>query len=404
MTDPLPTVTVTPTGYIAIPVTADSTDLATQALAQIGANLPGWVPRDGNLEVWLTYALARMAATSAQVAGQASQAIYQYFGQSVLDVAPLAGSMATVQSTWTVYDTAGHTIPAGTIVGISTSLTTSVLFEVTDDVVIPPGSSATSAGAVTLLALEAGSSANGLEAGTLQLFSNLAWVSSVVSTAATSGGSDPETTDAYLDRLRARLKLLSPRPILPGDFAAIAADQPGVQRATALNGYNPADGTSGNARMVTVAAVDAAGNALGLAARDALAAVLDAMREVNFVVNVISPTTTPVTVSAQVVGRAGVVLNTVQADVLAAVQAFLSPVHWGDTLDDNGAWTDTWTNTPTVRYLDVAAVIKDVPGVAWVASLAIGIDAGAQVPQDGQLPGAAPLPTPGSIAITMIGG
>lgn len=397
-------VTVTPTGYLAIPVTADADALAKQVFADLAANLPGWVPRDGHLEVWLAYALARMAATTAQVAGQASEAIFQYFGQSLLGLPALAGAPATMPSTWTLTDTLGHTIPAGTIVAYQTSPTGSQLFAAVADVVVAPGSGATAAGGVTLTAVVPGVAGNGLAPGAVQLFSNLAWVSSVVTTAASSGGVDPETTDAYLDRLRGQLKLLSPRPILPADFAAIATSQTGVSRATALNGYNPADGTSSNARMVAVAAIDSAGAALTSGAQTTLAATLQAMREVNFVVNVISPTSTTVTVTAQVVAVTGAVLNTVQAAVVAALQTFLSPAHWGDRLDTTGQWMGTWTNTPTVRYLDVAAVIKQVTGVAYVSSLLIGIGAGTQVSTDGQLPGAVPLPAAGATAITMSGG
>lgn len=397
-------VTVTPTGYLAVPVTTDANTLATDALTTLAANLPGWVPRDGHLEVWLVQALAAMAATTAQVAGQASEAIFQYFGQSLLNLPPIAGASATAPSTWTVTDTQGHTIPAGTIVGWSTSASSSTLFRTTADVVIPPGSSSTASGAVPLTAVTPGADSNGLGPGTWQLFSNLAWVTSVVSTAASSGGADPETTAAYLARLRSQLKLLTPRPILPADFAALAAAQIGVARATALNGYNPADGSSGNARMVTVAAVDTSGSPLGSAAQSSLAATLQAMREVNFVVNVISPTTSTVTVTATVAATSGAVLNTVSAAVSSAVSAFLSPAHWGDTQDSSGMWTGRWINSPTVRYLDVASVINAVPGVAYVAGLSIGLGSATQASGDVQLPGAVPLPTPGQINITMIGG
>lgn len=395
-------VTVTPTGYLAIPVETDSDALAAQALTDLAQNLPGWVPRDGHLEVWLVYALARMAATTAQVAGQASEAIFQYFGQSLLGLPALAGTPATMPSTWTLTDTLGHTIPAGTIVGYQTSATSSELFQTSADVVVPAGSNTTVTGGVTLTALAPGAEANGLPPGGVQLFNNLAWVQSIATTAASAGGSDPETTVAYLARLRAQLKLLSPRPILPQDFAAIATTQSGVARAAALNGYNPADGSGNNARMVAVAAVDATGAALGATAQATLAATLQAMREINFVVSVISPTYTQVSITTQVMAPRGAVLDTVQAAIQTALTTFLDPAHWGDVQDDAGVWQEQWTNTPAVRYLDVAAVIKQVPGVAWISSLLIGVGSGVQAAADGQLPGAAPLPTAGPIAITML--
>jgi hypothetical protein len=383
--------------YIALPVDVDPDQLAADAIAYLAAQQPGWVAREGHLEVWLIRAFARMCAQVADVAAQVPLAVFQYFGQSLLGLPMLGGSPATVQSTWTMVDTAGYTIPAGTNVGFRTAAGSVVLFRTTAAVTVAPGQTATAAGAVTLQAVDSGTALNGLPAGQLVLVDNLSFVASVFAIATTSGGADPETQATYLNRLSDELQLLAPRPILPADFAALARNQPYVARACVLDGYNPANGTAGNARMVTVAAVDAAGNALSSANQAALAAALQAAREVNFIVNVVSPTYTTVNISAQVVARAGADLAAVSAACQAAVTAFLAPATWGGD-------TQLWANQPTVRVLTVGGVLSQVPGVAYVTGVQIAVGAGGYSPTDGQLPGAVPLPLPGAVNVTVQAG
>jgi hypothetical protein len=381
-------------GYLSFPVTTDADTLATQALSYLTQQLPGWVPREGHLEVWMIRAFARMCAETAAVAAQVPLGIFQYFGTALLNLPALAGSQAQCQSTWTLTDTLGHTIPAGTTVGYRTSPDGLVLLRTTADVTVPAGQYQTAIGGVTLQAVVATAAANGLAPAQLIPVDNLSFVATIVSTTTTAGGADPEDQAAYLDRLATELTLLTPRPILPADFAALARNQPAVARATAIDGYNPADGSLNNARMVTVAVVDAEGNALTTTQQDAVADALEAQREVNFVVNVVAPTYTAVNVSAQVTAQPGQSLTAVTAACAAALTDLLSPANWGGP-------APAWTNTSTVRYLTVGAVLAAVPGVRFVSGLQLSVGAGALQPQDAQLPGAVPLPTPGTINVVV---
>lgn len=61
------------------------------------------------------------------------------------------------------------------------------------------------------------------------------FVTSIESTTVSSGGSNAETVPQYLNRLSNELELLTPRPILPSDYAALAQSVPGVDRAAAYN-------------------------------------------------------------------------------------------------------------------------------------------------------------------------
>lgn len=380
--------------YIALPVTTDPDQLAADAIAYLAAQTPGYVAREGHLEVWMLRAAARMAAEVAGVAAQVPLAIFQYLGQSLLGLPPLAGAAAAMSTTWTMTDSLGHTIPAGTTVAYRASSNALIMFRTTADVVVPAGQTATTAGQVTVQAADIGAAGNGFPTGALVLVDNLAFVSSVTSTTASTGGADAEDQAAYLDRLSSELQLLSPRPILPGDFAALARNQAYVGRATALDGYNPANGSSGNPRMVAVAATDPAGQPLTSGQATSLSAALQAQREVNFVVNVVAPTYTTVNIAAQIVARRGANTQTVTDAATAALTAFLSPATWGGD-------AKTWDNAPTVRLLAVGGILAQIPGVGYVTGVQIGIGAGALQPVDGQLPGAVPLPNPGAINVTV---
>lgn len=239
-TDNSPAVVPTSTGgYISLPVTVDPYQLTADAFAFIQSQIPGWQPAEGHLETWIIYACARMVSTLAQVASQVPVEIFQYFGGQLLGVQPNAGAAAEAQTTWTMVDSKGYTIPAGTVVAYATSGNTLVPFATTAQVIVPAGATSTSAGAVTIQAQTAGAAADSIPAGPLILVDQLAYVASVTSTTTTSGGADPETTAEYLNRLSARLQLLSPRPVLAADYAVLAAQTAGVARALGIDNYNP---------------------------------------------------------------------------------------------------------------------------------------------------------------------
>ena len=628
-TTPLPAPQVTG-GYITLPVAVDPATILANAEAFLAANMPGYVARPGHLESWLLEAMAQMVAETAQVAAIVPLSIFQYFGQSLLGIAPITGAAASMGSTWTLTDTGGHTIPAGTVVAYSLAGQSAVLFATQAAVTVPapgtgllaapaaltagataatggtfaggpnlttptgvtatgsatggtlaaasyfyrvsainaqgetlastevtsgaltgttssvalswtpvtgatgyrvyrtttsgtytspaflsaptgttytdtggtaltagtvatanaattsapyfwkvtalsaygetlgsnevtanifpngtqalswtavpgaagykvyrgtttggenvlvatlgnvvaytdtgtvgvaatppttnttgsPATTQTAPGQVILAAQQVGAAANGLAAGPLTLVDNLAFVSSIVSTAVSTGGVAAETQAAYLSRLSGDLALLAPRPIIPSDFSALARNQPGVARATTLDGYNPAGGTSNNPRMVTVACVDAAGNALTAGAQGAVSAALQAQREVNFVVNVVAPSYTSVDVSAQIVATRGANINTVQVAAQAALAAFLNPASWGGP-------PPLWMNITTVRYLSLAGLLADLPGVGYIAGIQMAVTGNTMLAQDVQLVGAIPLPRPGNIGVNVTAG
>jgi hypothetical protein len=150
--------------------------------------------------------------------------------------------------------------------------------------------------------------------------------------------------------------------------------------------------------MVTLAMVDVNGNAVSTAIKNQVDALLQANREVNFIVNEIDPTFNVVDVTFAVKGEIG---YTDAADLVArvttAIQDYLSAETWGLP---SGGDTITWNNETTIRYLSMADVIKSVIGVRYIETITIGLAGGAQVAADKVMTGVAPMPRPGAIVGT----
>lgn len=369
-------------GYIEIDIETDANTLAAGAFDYLAANIPGWVPQEGHIESWLIEALARIVAEARVVASKVPTAVFRYFGESILALPPVDAAEAEATSTWTMVDTQGYTIPTGTLVAWRTAGDTLVPFEVVDAVTVPPGSSVTAADAVTLRALDAGTAPNSLAGGSIELVDSLAYVQGIEA-ASPSGGVDAESDADYLDRLSSELQLLTPRPILPADFAALARRIPGVHRALGVNMYDPNTETYDNERTITVAVVAEDGSDLPDAVKDDTQVYLDSLREVNFVVHVIGPSYRPLTVQFEAVAFSGADPTMVQTAAAAAVRGFLDPGTWGG----GDQSPPEWENNRTVRYLELAAVLNAVDGLDYLTTLTLNGNT-----SDVVLAGVAPLP------------
>lgn len=226
-------------GYIRVPVETNPVTLANDVFAYIQANQPGWTPADGNLDVWIIKAMAAKAAESRTLASNVPDDIFGTLGSSLFAIPPIDSVAATGDTTWTLSNTAGHTIPAGTFVGVRNSNGDLVTFVTLNDVIVAPGASVTAAGEVVIRATDAGTVGNGFS-GAVELVDTFDWVTSIALVGSTGGGIDPETNDTYLSRLSRKLQSLSTVPILPPDFANAALDaSPSVFRAVGIDLYNP---------------------------------------------------------------------------------------------------------------------------------------------------------------------
>jgi hypothetical protein len=225
--------------YIDVPIDTDPQDLLSDCYDYLAAAIPGWAPSTGNLDVWLLMAIASICAETRDVASVVPADIFRWFGANLVNIPPINEAQATCTTTWTMVDTNGYTIPAGTQVDIPVPGSSPIPFITTTDVIIAPGSNV--AAGVTIEAVNPGSAPNdiGSIGGTVELLDALTFVASVVQSSVPTGGVDDELDTDYLNRLAAELQLLAPRPILARDYAIYSRNIANVYRAAAIDLYNP---------------------------------------------------------------------------------------------------------------------------------------------------------------------
>lgn len=384
--------------YLDIPFESDPDALAEIAFDYLINSIPAWAPSEGNLDVWIIRSIARVASEVQEMASAVPTTIYRYAGAKLFNVPPIEAVPAQGATTWTMRDSAGYTITDGTLVGIRATGDNLIPFQTLGDVVVPAGSTVTAAGGVIIEAVNPGADGNAL-IGTVELIDGIGFVSSIALVGQTTGGLDAESDDAYLNRLTLQLQLLAPRPIVPSDFAAMATDIAGVFRALALDGYDPITGTFDNERMVTIAAVDENGTAVSSQVKADVAALLEANREVNFVVNVIDPSYNVIDVTYTVRAEPGFTdASDLKSRVDAAVADFLSAATWGSPSSGD---IIQWYNEDTVRYLSLADAINSVEGVRYIESLTLRLAGGTMGTTDIVMDGAAPMPQAGVITGTV---
>lgn len=387
-------------GYIAVPDVPTQSDLAEEAYAYLQEQVPGWLPADGNLEAWLIQALAQLASELQVLASLVPESIFMYFGETILNLPPYAAQTAYARTTWNVVDGAGYTITAGTLVSITPPASSvAYTFQVASDVVIAPGD--THASGVLINAIEPGSAQSAIT-GDVAMLDPLDFVVNVYLEGPTTGGSDGETADAYLSRLSDLLTLLTPRPILPQDFAILVEHMiPDVARATAIDLYNASTGATNVPRCVTVAVAGPDGMPCTPQTKADALALLQSEREVNFLCFIIDGTYSQIDVAFTATSYPGWDTAAVAADAIANVKAYLSPATWGlPTVGDPGN-PRSWINSNVVRMLEIATVINNTDGINYITALQLGVHGGALGTADITMPGPAALPEAGTITGTV---
>lgn len=382
--------------YIHYPLDADAQQLADEAIAYLVDHLPGWEPSAGHLEVWLIEALANMTAQALTAATDVPRAIFRAWGPMV-GVPPIDATNAIGATTWSAVDNAGYTIPEGTLIGARIAGDQLVAFEVTVDVVIPPGSTQTATGQVPIRAVDPGAVASGLT-GPMELIDALSWVDTITLDGSTGGGVDAEPDDTYLARLSRELELMSPRPVLPDDFSVFARRVAGVGRATTVDGLDPVAHTTGNERMVTVAVTAPDGTAVPGGVRSQVKDLLERMREVSFIVHVIDPAYQSVDVAATVITTTGYDGAAVGTAVEDALTDWLSPARWGMPGTGDDATSGGWDDRTVVSRLELAHVIHTVDGVERITALTVNGGTSDVTLNAGDVT----LPTAGTITVTVI--
>jgi hypothetical protein len=197
------------------------------------------------------------------------------------------------------------------------------------------------------------------------------------------------------------------RPVLPQDFAILALQVPGVARAVALNLYNPADGSWTNARTVTLILTDDNGLPVTADVKQAVEDNLEALREVNWIVNVIDAVYESIAVDFTVTAYAGQDQTTVHDACVANVTTALSPVNFrlgalspaiagGEVIPPPQAGQPA--RRQVIRVNDLVALLDRTLGVDYVEAVTVN---GAAA--DHRLTQPYSLPEPGAITGTVHG-
>jgi Baseplate J-like protein len=389
--------------YLNIPISTDPDADFDAFVAHMQTAFPGWEAAEGNLESWLARWWAIAKVDLAELAADVPVEIFRKFGEEIIGIPSVAAAPATGVTTWTMVDNAGYTVSAGTAVSIALSGSESFDFVTLSDFTVPPGSTVTATGAVAIEAIVPGSDANLLSADPT-LVNAITGVKSIALEGTTSGGVDAEDASAYLDRLVAELRLLTPRPILPNDVATLARRVPGVARALPLDGYDPVAATYGHERMVTVAVMDENGLPCDAATKAEVDALLEDMRELNFVFEVIDPKATAnntikVSTTVQAVRVADLDVAGLQASISATISNYLSALNWGRSPFDGDE--GIWIEQTTVRRFELLTLVDSVEGVDYVTALTLARQSGTLGTTDVVLDGPAGVPAPGTITVTV---
>jgi hypothetical protein len=393
-------------GYIAPDVETDQDAIAQEVYANLTARVPGWVAHDGNLDTWLVEAWSEVGAEIRSLAADVPASIFATYGTRVLGLPPGLAVGATGLASFTATDTAGYTLDTGATFGLSRSGNDVVAYQTLQEADIAPGD--LTVDNVPFTAVEVGSDANGLS-GQGQMLDPIGWVQTVTVTAPTSGGADAETPEDYVDRLSNLFPSVALRPILPMDFAVLALQlyPNDVGRAVAMNLYDPVAGTWTNARTVTLMLTQADGTPCTPAVKSEVAATLESLREVNWVVHVIDPTYEAISVAFTVVAFAGQDATVVHDAAVVNLTQYLQPSNFrlgemspaiagGEVIYPPTAGQPT--RRQVVRLNEVIALLDRSLGVDYVQTVTIN---GAAT--DHQFTQPYSLPTPGTITGTVTG-
>lgn len=357
---------------VTTPIVVDSDAIAQVGYDTLAAFYPGWQPATGEADFTTRFiqTFAAMVAENQTLATRAVYEIVEHLGRT-LGLPPFAATYATASSTWSLNDTLGHTIPAGTQVALVADDGTPVTFYVQSDVTVPGGLDVTEAGEVILVALQSGIGGSGIT-GNGTILDRLAFADSLELVGQSTGGQDAEDIPAYLTRFDKFARLIGPRPILAPDHALFLQVffPTKVQRALAIDMYNADTEEDDIERCVTTIPIDSAGQPPNSGDQDEMKAALLAKRESTFLEFVIDPTYTTVDVDFVGVAESGYDPDGVRDQALEAVAFLVSPANHGVPKSGDQS---VWENQPVLYFQDFVTALNNVQGFARYTTLTIGV-------------------------------
>lgn len=401
------------TNYDDLDAIADSDQLTLFSIEYMETAIPGWTSMPGNPETIMMEANGLMASEVVQQALVVPDEAYTYLGTSIYgfpleDGAPSRGA-ATITF---AADTPATLIPEGAEVAVPHPSGASYIFATDRDVTAIEGGGTVQ---LDVIATEYGADQNGcFGAGEFQeVYDGVESI--IVNT--TAFGLDPEDPSDYMGRFSTYLTILTARPILPVDHANRALLNPRVERAVAIDLYQPSNAEGGygqprdaashtNVERCLTTVIMAAGGQPP--PDDLLLEVwtdLDANREVNFLEYVISPgengAYTGIDVRATVKPWPGVTNADAQAEAASMVEQWLDPANRG--VAPGAGAGQQWAVDNMVRLYEAVDWINRASSVWYVTSVEMKKSTDSTwAAADITLNGAVPMPKVGADPVITI--
>lgn len=387
--------------YIIEPLDTDTESIYADFVEFVRSYYPDWNPNEAQLDVIIARFFAQQTATVADMASRVQRAIYRYMGANLMNIPPLPGSAATATISFHVSDSAHHILGMGAIVGLTDTNGDMHMFQTLGDMDAPED--AIEWPSIQAQALELGADANNLT-GTVEMLEQVDWIDDAQVVGVSSGGSDPEEDEIYIQRLTDNL-LIPRRPTYAQDIVIMARNIPGVWRAAAIDNYRDTGGgtyATDQEDSIAVTAVDVDGEEItGATLTDMMEYLSENLRQ-NFLLTFVPPTyhTINVTYTVHAYQTTGTDGASVQGEINQSLDNILLPTRFGqipgDTNDRN------LHVVPVMRYLELTTAIENVRQVDYVQSLTFGVDGGSMNNADKVLTGAFPLTRPGVYTGTVL--
>jgi hypothetical protein len=387
--------------YIIEPLDTDTESIFSDFVEFVQSYYPDWNPNEAQLDVIIARFFSQQTATVADMASRVQRAIYRYLGANLENIPPLPGSAATATVSFHAIDNIYHKLDIGTTVGLTDDNGDLHMFQTTADMETFPD--AIEWPSVEAEALELGSDKNSLT-GTVQLLEQIDWIDDAQVVGSSTGGSDPEEDEEYIQRLTENLAIPR-RPTYAQDVIVMARNIPGVYRAAAIDNYR-STGTGTYATdaedAMAISAVDINGEAITGATLTQLMEYLQSNLRQNFLLTFVPPTyhTIAVTYTAHGFRDPGYDAASVMSEANQNLYDSLLPSRFGVVAE--GPESRAWVVAPVMRYLELTTTLENNRHIDYTDSLVFGIDGGAQNSSNKSMTGVFPLTRPGTIVGTVI--
>lgn len=391
--------------YLDFEIETDPEVIAQLGFDEMASRIPGWDPIVGEIDTALIQACARIASQVRASASIVPIGVFRYLADQ-FGLVPRTGIPWVVVVNILASDTLAHTIPAGALWSIDVGGGDIRTFTNPLPIVFPAGPGEVDN--ISLNSVDLSQDNSDVLTPMVAVIIDAATYPYVLGGTVivdAFAGQQSETDDEFFQRLIRRFALNTAAPILPQDFAALALDiAPIGTRAIAIDGYDAVALTSGNARTVTIVCMDRTGSPLSTTMKADILAYVANLREINWNVYVIDPVFFQVSVKWTAHAIPGFATSTVNAAIVAAVNAYLSGAQWGlPAIETYNNWTllEGWDK---VRLGELYEVVNGVEGVAYVDTLFLKAGAVAPTTEVADITltgGPVVVPTPGSVAGTV---